>query len=66
MLTRFAQCMREHGLTDWPDPDANGDFPLPPDLMTNSKSGPVWERIKAAWDACAQYNPSGSISVSRS
>ena len=66
MLTRFAQCMREHGLTDWPDPDANGDFPLPPDLITTSKSGPLWDRIKTAWDACRQYNPSGSISVSHS
>ena len=66
MEIRFAQCMREHGLSDWPDPDANGDYPLPPDLITTSKSGPLWDRIKAAWDACHQYNPSGSISVSHS
>jgi hypothetical protein len=65
MEIRFAQCMRDHGLTDWPDPDANGDYPLPPDLITTSKSGPLWDRIKTAWDACRQYNPSGSISVSQ-
>lgn len=64
MELKFAACMRQHGLTDWPDPDANGDYPLPPDLITNSKSGPVWDRIKAGWDACRAYNPSGSISVS--
>jgi len=61
---KFAQCMRTHGLSDWPDPDANGDYPLPPDLITTSKSGPVWNRIKAGWDACKAFNPSGSISVS--
>jgi hypothetical protein len=65
MEIKFAQCMRQQGLTDWPDPNANGDFPLPPDLRPNSKSGPVWDRIKAAWDACKAFNPSGSISVSQ-
>jgi hypothetical protein len=63
MEIKFAQCMRAHGLSDWPDPNANGDYPLPPDLIANSKSGPVWERIKAGWDACRAFNPSGSISV---
>src|SRR5262245_20328589 len=28
-LRRFAQCMREHGITDWPDPDDAGAFHLP-------------------------------------
>ena len=65
MELRFSQCMRNQGLTDWPDPDANGDYPLPPDLRATTKSGPVWERIRAAWDACKAFNPSGSISVSR-
>ena len=63
MEIKFAQCMRSHGLSDWPDPDATGAYPLPPDLITE-KSGPVWDRIKAAWDACKAFNPSGSISVS--
>jgi hypothetical protein len=64
MEIKFAQCMRQHGLTDWPDPNANGDYPLPPDLIATSKSGPLWERIRAGWDACRQFNPTGSISVS--
>ena len=62
---KFAQCMRAHGLTDWPDPQPDGFYRLPPDLQSNSKSGPVWDRIKAGWDACAQYNPSGHISVTQ-
>lgn len=64
MEIKFAQCMRAHGLPDWPDPNSNGDYPLPPDLITTGKSGPVWERIKAGWGACSAFNPSGSISVS--
>lgn len=65
MEIKFAQCMRQHGLSDWPDPQADGSFRLPSDLQSTSKSGPVWTRIKAGWDACAQFNPSGSINVSR-
>src|SRR5262249_10835301 len=26
-LTRFAQCIRQHGLADFPDPDPSGSFP---------------------------------------
>jgi hypothetical protein len=58
---KFARCMREHGLTDWPDPLPDGSYRLPPDLQTTTKSGPVWDRIRAAWVACAQYNPSGQL-----
>jgi hypothetical protein len=65
MEIKFSQCMRQHGLSDWPDPSANGDYLLPPDLQTTEKSGPVWDRIKAGWDACKAFNPSGHISVSR-
>ena len=65
MEIRFAQCMRTHGLPDWPDPDANGNYPLPPDLRTTTKSGPVWDRIHAGWDACRAFNTSGHISVSQ-
>jgi len=65
MEIKFAQCMRTHGLTDWPDPNANGDYPLPADLRTSLKSGPLWNRIKTAWDACRAFNPSGGISVSQ-
>ena len=65
MEIKFAQCLRAHGLPDWPDPLADGSFRLPPDLQTTYKSGPVWDRIKAGWDACARFNPSGHISVSQ-
>jgi hypothetical protein len=64
MMRRFAQCMRAHGITDWPDPNANGDFPLPPSLAGNMKRGPRWPQIQAAWNGpCKQYNPAGHIST---
>ncbi len=28
-LRDFSKCMREHGLSDWPDPTPDGLFPLP-------------------------------------
>jgi hypothetical protein len=28
-LRAFSKCMREHGLSDWPDPTSDGSFPLP-------------------------------------
>ena len=65
MEIEFAQCMRAHGLTDWPDPDADGNYPLPLDLAPAMKSGPQWDRIKTAWDACRAFNPSGRISASQ-
>jgi hypothetical protein len=67
MEIKFAQCMRQQGVTDWPDPDVNSDYPLPADLRApiKTKSGPVWDRIKAAADACKAFNPSGRISDSQ-
>ena len=60
LARQFAACMRQHGLGDWPDPNADGSYPLPADLQAEGKS----PRLRAAWDACARYNPSGHINVS--
>src|SRR5690348_10590207 len=27
-LKQFAQCLRDHGITGWPDPKADGSFPI--------------------------------------
>jgi hypothetical protein len=61
-LRLFAQCMRDHGLDDWPDPDSQGRFHLPADLQ--GKSGPRWPAIRAAWSGpCAQFDTGGSLDV---
>jgi hypothetical protein len=38
-MVLFSRCMREHGLSDWPDPHADGTFPLNPRLMRLGKGG---------------------------
>jgi len=50
-LLRFAQCMRQHGLPDFPDPKADGTFPaaqLPP-----IKTPAVIDAMRA----CDRLNP---------
>jgi hypothetical protein len=54
-LLRLAQCIRQHGVPNWPDPDPDGSFPLPPPLQTKTHAAEV------ALDACQRYIPSGGI-----
>jgi hypothetical protein len=54
-LMQFAQCMREHGEMDWPDPRADGGFPLSADTR---------QRIGAAGvPAACRAGYSGSIAI---
>jgi hypothetical protein len=56
-LVKLAECIRQHGVPNWPDPDPDGSFPLPPALQTKTpKDG-------QALTACARYVPSGGIDV---
>lgn len=58
-LVRLAECLRQHGLPTWPDPDPDGSFGLPPSLL--GKKSPAWVQ---ASDACARLMPSsGHIDV---
>jgi hypothetical protein len=47
----YAKCMREQGIPDWPDPVADGSFPLNAALQAEGKS----QRILTASEACKQY-----------
>jgi len=61
---KFARCMRDQGITDFPDPDQQGRFVLPPSLDQGGtlKSSARWPQVQAAMDGpCRQYNPSGHI-----
>lgn len=58
-LRQFAGCMRQHGIQDWPDPNADGAFPLPPRLLRAGK-GPIRSQLQA----CQRYFPaSGHIQI---
>jgi hypothetical protein len=56
-LVRLAECIRQHGVPTWPDPDPDGAFGLPPSLQTKT---PAYVR---AAQACRRYEPSGGISA---
>jgi hypothetical protein len=61
---RFAQCMRQQGISDFPDPDAQGRFNLPQSLDQggNLKASARWPQVQAAMNGpCKQLNPSGHI-----
>ncbi|WP_214110168.1 hypothetical protein [Acrocarpospora catenulata] len=49
-LRKLAQCFRDNGIPDWPDPNADGEFPLPKRLMDLGKRG--W---RDQMPACRQY-----------
>ncbi|GAA0980384.1 hypothetical protein GCM10009555_046760 [Acrocarpospora macrocephala] len=51
-LKQFAQCLRDHGITGWPDPKADGSFPIiGTPLQADAKS----DRSRAAQNACKQH-----------
>ena len=50
---RYAQCMRDHGLPDFPDPDANGQFR---GIGHEQQDTPTY---KAAMEACRALAPGG-------
>ena len=55
---KFAECMRDNGVSDFPDPEASGDLTI--DGVLNGSSldpnSPAW---KAAMDACKDLQPPG-------
>jgi hypothetical protein len=51
-LVAYARCMREHGMADFPDPQADGRFPLPQSL----RGGKTPSFLRAN-QACRQLNP---------
>ena len=54
---KFAECMRNSGVGDFPDPNAKGEF-----VYGVSVSPAVW---KKAVDACKDLQPPGSLSAKR-
>jgi hypothetical protein len=56
-LVRLAQCVRAHGEPSWPDPNPQGQFPLPPALLNKSPAQ------LNAMRACQRYVPSGGLDV---
>jgi hypothetical protein len=56
-LLKLAQCIRQHGVPSWPDPDPDGSYPLAPALQ---RKPPGWVQASTA---CQRYIPSGGINA---
>lgn len=50
---KYAECMRAHGVTNFPDPSANGGFTIPSSIDQNSST------FQAAARACPRVMPPG-------
>jgi hypothetical protein len=55
-LRQLAQCLREHGLVDFPDPQADGVFDLTGTSMAQEGKS---QRMRDAFEACKQYDVPG-------
>jgi hypothetical protein len=59
-MKKLAQCLRDNGLPEWPDPRPDGTFPI---VGTPLEAEGKSERLLAAGEKCKQYW-SGSIRYS--
>jgi hypothetical protein len=57
---RYAQCMRSHGSTDFPDPTASGDFAIH-GAGPNSDLDRTNPTFQAAGRACQRYSPQHDV-----
>jgi hypothetical protein len=57
-LRQFAQCIRQHGISDWPDPQNDGSFTLPPRISQGGKAV-----TSAPIKACRQYQPAQGLII---
>jgi hypothetical protein len=55
---RFAQCMRDHGVKGFPDPDADGTLTID-DVLNGSSLDPDAPAWKRATSACQDLQPAG-------
>jgi hypothetical protein len=57
-LLKYSQCMRAHGITDFPDPSSNGSLTI--GIKPGSDLNPHDPRNLAAQSACKAYSPAGN------
>jgi hypothetical protein len=55
-LRKYAQCMRDQGIKNFPDPDPNEGLKLDPGKLGIQPNDP---KFAAAQQACAKYQPAG-------
>jgi hypothetical protein len=60
-MVLFSRCMRQDGIPDWPDPRADGTYPLNQRLLQLGKRGMLDQLL-----ACRHVNPGRGIAISPS
>jgi len=55
----FADCMRSHGVPNWPDPEPNSNGRFDKSKLTPQRLGASSPHIQAAQNACARLLPNG-------
>jgi hypothetical protein len=56
-MLKFSQCMRDHGIKDFPDPSADGRMQI--SASPGGDLDPNSAQFKAAQQACQKYQPKG-------
>jgi hypothetical protein len=59
-LRAFAQCLRQRGVPNWPDPNPDGTFSPPPEIAHALKSA-----FRSQLDACSHLKSIDGISISQ-
>jgi hypothetical protein len=54
---KYARCMRAHGISDFPDPQADGTLRI--EAKPGTDLDPNNPQYKAAYEACKRYQPGG-------
>jgi hypothetical protein len=60
---KFSQCMRQHGISDFPDPDSQGHMSIK--ITPGSDMNPNNPRFKSAQQACAKYQDAAGRHVDK-
>jgi hypothetical protein len=61
-VRKMAQCMRENGVPNFPDPDPDGRMSIDSTKLGTGPGDPTWEKAEKA---CAQYMPRGGKTEKR-
>ena len=56
-MRKFAQCMRENGVPDFPDPQPDGSIQIDSRTLGGKGKGQEDPTLKAALEKCQQYSP---------
>lgn len=57
----YAQCMRSHGVSSFPDPDSQGQFPP----IQEGRNGVSQQAVQSAHNACRHLQPGGGPGTSQ-